>query len=93
MCQVRRLDISLPRLTGEFESTALEFLRGGATDILTFSRLDGLNKPLTDWDMGYYGAIFNARCKEVGMPTIDYPAGRCGPIFLKYIFANYFAVI
>ncbi|KAK2759436.1 hypothetical protein FQN54_002914 [Arachnomyces sp. PD_36] len=36
--------------------------------------LDGLNKPLTDWDMGYYGAIFNAKCKEVGMPTIDYPS-------------------
>lgn len=26
--------------------------------------------------MGYYGAIFNARCKEVGMTTIDYPSGE-----------------
>jgi hypothetical protein len=26
--------------------------------------------------MGYYGAIFTTKCKELGMPTIDYPSGK-----------------
>jgi hypothetical protein len=24
--------------------------------------LDGLNKPLSDWDMGYYGHLYNMQC-------------------------------
>ncbi|EFR00780.1 hypothetical protein MGYG_03784 [Nannizzia gypsea CBS 118893] len=35
--------------------------------------LDGLNKPMDDWDLGYYGRVFNNKCREIGMTTIDYP--------------------
>ncbi|KAK2746228.1 hypothetical protein FQN57_003350 [Myotisia sp. PD_48] len=35
--------------------------------------LDGLNKHMSDWDVGYYGRIFNSKCREIGMTTIDYP--------------------
>ncbi|EGC48206.1 clock controlled protein [Histoplasma capsulatum var. duboisii H88] len=35
--------------------------------------LDGLNKPMDDFDSGYYGRIFNAKCREIGMTTIDFP--------------------
>ncbi|OJD11260.1 hypothetical protein AJ78_07936 [Emergomyces pasteurianus Ep9510] len=35
--------------------------------------LDGLNKPMDDFDIGYYGRIFNGKCREIGMTTIDYP--------------------
>ncbi|EEH37656.2 clock-controlled gene-9 protein [Paracoccidioides lutzii Pb01] len=35
--------------------------------------LDGLNKPMDDFDIGYYGRLFNARCREIDMTTIDYP--------------------
>ncbi|EQL34284.1 hypothetical protein, variant [Blastomyces dermatitidis ATCC 26199] len=35
--------------------------------------LDGLNKTMDDFDIGYYGRIFNAKCREIGMTTIDYP--------------------
>ncbi|WEW56353.1 glucosyltransferase [Emydomyces testavorans] len=35
--------------------------------------LDGLNKNMEDWDVGYYGRVFNAKCREIGMTTIDYP--------------------
>ncbi|KAL1954844.1 hypothetical protein VTO42DRAFT_532 [Malbranchea cinnamomea] len=35
--------------------------------------LDGLNKNMADWDVGYYGRIFNAKCREIGMTTINYP--------------------
>ncbi|OJJ97125.1 hypothetical protein ASPACDRAFT_1858587 [Aspergillus aculeatus ATCC 16872] len=35
--------------------------------------LDGLNKPLSDWDACYYGRIFNAKCREQYMPNIDFP--------------------
>lgn len=38
-------------------------------------RLDGLNKPMDDFDVGYYGRIFNAKCREIGMTTIDFPDG------------------
>ncbi|PGH23157.1 hypothetical protein AJ80_02789 [Polytolypa hystricis UAMH7299] len=36
--------------------------------------LDGLNKSMHDWDVGYYGRVFNAKCREIGMTTINYPA-------------------
>lgn len=39
-------------------------------------RLDGLNKSMDDWDVGYYGRVFNGKCREIGMTTIDYPKGR-----------------
>ncbi|KMU73932.1 trehalose synthase [Coccidioides immitis RMSCC 3703] len=35
--------------------------------------LDGLNKNMEDWDVGFYGRVFNAKCREIGMTTIDYP--------------------
>ncbi|EGD92646.1 trehalose synthase [Trichophyton tonsurans CBS 112818] len=35
--------------------------------------LDGLNKSMDDWDVGYYGRVFNGKCREIGMTTIDYP--------------------
>lgn len=39
-------------------------------------RLDGLNKSMDDWDVGYYGRVFNGKCREIGMTTIDYPQGK-----------------
>ncbi|KAL6229500.1 hypothetical protein BDW75DRAFT_235169 [Aspergillus navahoensis] len=36
--------------------------------------LDGLNKPLDDWSISYYCRIFNSRCKEQSMPTINFPS-------------------
>ncbi|PGH18860.1 hypothetical protein AJ79_00273 [Helicocarpus griseus UAMH5409] len=35
--------------------------------------LDGLNKTMDDWDIAYYGRVFNSKCREIGMTTIDYP--------------------
>lgn len=35
--------------------------------------LDGLNKPLRDWDIAFYGRNFNSWCRSIDMPTIDYP--------------------
>ncbi|KAJ9356819.1 CAZyme family GT4 [Paecilomyces variotii] len=35
--------------------------------------LDGLNKTMRDWDIAFYGRIFNASCRNTGMPTIDHP--------------------
>ncbi|KAK2803027.1 hypothetical protein FQN51_004056 [Onygenales sp. PD_10] len=35
--------------------------------------LDGLNKPMDDWNIGYYGRVFNAKCREIGMTPINYP--------------------
>ncbi|KAK2831918.1 hypothetical protein FQN49_007036 [Arthroderma sp. PD_2] len=35
--------------------------------------LDGLNKSMDDWDIGYYGRVFNGKCREIGMTTIDFP--------------------
>ena len=43
---------------------------------LTDRRLDGLNKNMSSWDVGYYGRVFNAKCREIGMTTIDYPQGK-----------------
>lgn len=42
----------------------------------TYSRLDGLNKPLRDWDLAFYGRNFNSWCRSIGMATIDYPDGE-----------------
>ncbi|KAL3479187.1 hypothetical protein BJX99DRAFT_222643 [Aspergillus californicus] len=36
--------------------------------------LDGLNKPMRDYDVAHYGRIFNAAVRNSGMPVIDYPA-------------------
>lgn len=38
--------------------------------------LDGLNKSLTEWDMGYYIQIYNMQCHVTGMPTINYPTDK-----------------
>ncbi|KAJ5239522.1 hypothetical protein N7468_004141 [Penicillium chermesinum] len=35
--------------------------------------LDGLNKTMRDWDVAYYGRIFNADCRNAKMPMIGYP--------------------
>ncbi|KAJ5340273.1 hypothetical protein N7541_009397 [Penicillium brevicompactum] len=35
--------------------------------------LDGLNKTMKEWDTGFYGRIFNHRCRDAEMPTINYP--------------------
>ncbi|GAB1211645.1 hypothetical protein ATERTT37_000769 [Aspergillus terreus] len=35
--------------------------------------LDGLNKHMRDWDVAYYGRVFNSICRNSGMPTIDFP--------------------
>ncbi|KAF3386359.1 Trehalose phosphorylase [Penicillium rolfsii] len=35
--------------------------------------LDGLNKNMRDWDIAFYGRIFNHSCKDCDMPTIIYP--------------------
>ncbi|KAF9893018.1 hypothetical protein FE257_012429 [Aspergillus nanangensis] len=35
--------------------------------------LDGLNKHMRNWDVAFYGRIFNSICRNSGMPTIDYP--------------------
>lgn len=43
------------------------------------SRLDGLNKPMRDWDYAFYGRCFNSWCRDAGMPTIDYPEGIYTP--------------
>lgn len=38
--------------------------------------LDGLNKPMTDWTISYYGRFFNSKCRERYMPNIAYPDGQ-----------------
>ncbi|KAJ5808470.1 hypothetical protein N7474_009739 [Penicillium riverlandense] len=35
--------------------------------------LDGLNKNMRDWDVAFYGRFFNAACRIVDMPVIQYP--------------------
>ncbi|KAJ5589891.1 hypothetical protein N7450_003863 [Penicillium hetheringtonii] len=35
--------------------------------------LDGLNKPMTDWIISYYGRIFNSECRQRYMPNIAFP--------------------
>jgi hypothetical protein len=44
--------------------------------MLTKLRLDGLNKNMRDWDIAFYGRIFNATCRYADMPTIQYPEGN-----------------
>lgn len=44
--------------------------------MLTWPRLDGLNKNMRDWDVAHYGRIFNAACRNAEMPTIQYPDGE-----------------
>jgi hypothetical protein len=43
--------------------------------LILLSRLDGLNKNMDDWDVGYYGRLFNAKCREIGMTAINFPQG------------------
>ena len=45
--------------------------------LLTFcSRMDGLNKPMSEWNVTFYGRRFNSWCKNVDMTTINYPDGE-----------------
>lgn len=39
-------------------------------------RLDGQNKPLTDWDVGFYGREFSSLCRTLQMTIIRYPEGK-----------------
>ncbi|KAL3484624.1 hypothetical protein BJX62DRAFT_248293 [Aspergillus germanicus] len=36
-------------------------------------QLDGLNKPLHDWDLAYYGRKVNAISRSAGGPVVNYP--------------------
>ncbi|KKK21360.1 hypothetical protein ARAM_002646, partial [Aspergillus rambellii] len=36
-------------------------------------QLDGLNKPMSDWDISFYGREFSSLCRINGRPTINYP--------------------
>ncbi|KIL83632.1 hypothetical protein FAVG1_13153 [Fusarium avenaceum] len=38
--------------------------------------LDGLNKPLKDWDAGYYGNIYNSSCHALKMAELHWPARK-----------------
>lgn len=38
--------------------------------------LDGLNKPMSEWIISYYGRIFNSKCRERYMPNIAFPDGK-----------------
>ncbi|EXK35803.1 hypothetical protein FOXG_14686 [Fusarium oxysporum f. sp. lycopersici 4287] len=38
--------------------------------------LDGLNKPLGDWDVGYYGNMYNASCHAQKMTELHWPARK-----------------
>ncbi|KAJ5360800.1 hypothetical protein N7517_009991 [Penicillium concentricum] len=35
--------------------------------------LDGLNKNMRDWDVAFYGRVFNGICRNSAMTTINYP--------------------
>ncbi|KAJ6138497.1 Trehalose synthase (Ccg-9) [Penicillium samsonianum] len=35
--------------------------------------LDGLNKTMRDWDIAHYSRMFNSACRNVDMPTIQWP--------------------
>ncbi|KAI0008761.1 glycosyltransferase family 4 protein [Xylariaceae sp. FL0662B] len=35
--------------------------------------LDGLNKPLNEWDSGYYGSDYNEQCRATNMTPLSYP--------------------
>ena len=41
-----------------------------------FSRLDGLNKEMREWDMAFYGCQFNQLCRDAEMAVIQYPVGK-----------------
>ncbi|KAI9730768.1 MAG: hypothetical protein M1818_008048 [Claussenomyces sp. TS43310] len=38
--------------------------------------LDGLNKPMSDWDMGYYAHEYNTQCTAANMTPLEYPARK-----------------
>ncbi|ROT38287.1 clock-controlled-9 protein [Sodiomyces alkalinus F11] len=38
--------------------------------------LDGLNKPLSTWDMGYYGHIYNTACLHQRMAELQWPTRK-----------------
>ncbi|KAI9764961.1 MAG: hypothetical protein M1840_007883 [Geoglossum simile] len=38
--------------------------------------LDGLNKRMGEWDLGYYGHIFNRDCEDLRMAKLQYPTRR-----------------
>ncbi|KZF24087.1 glycosyltransferase family 4 protein [Xylona heveae TC161] len=44
---------------------------GAATDWL-----DGLNKNMNSWDLGYYGHAFNVECQDIHMTKLEYPARK-----------------
>ncbi|GLA93918.1 hypothetical protein AtubIFM57143_000771 [Aspergillus tubingensis] len=39
----------------------------------SIDQLDGQNKPLTDWDVGFYGREFSSLCRTLQMTIIRYP--------------------
>lgn len=48
-------------------------------------RLDGLNKNMRDWDVAYYGRVFNMTCRNNRMVTIDHPDGMGTALLQKYL--------
>jgi hypothetical protein len=77
MCLTRWLATCLPQPTGKF---AWPFQNEW---VLTQLRLDGLNKNMRDWDIAFYGRMFNAACRNLDMPMIQYPEGNYPYSFLQ----------
>jgi hypothetical protein len=40
---------------------------------------------MDDWDVGYYGRLFNTKCREIGMTTINFPQGTKDIGFYSYL--------
>jgi len=53
----------MPIVNSAFGPLELRVTRGADSK----HRLDGLNKRMGEWDLGYYGHIFNRDCEDLRM--------------------------
>ncbi|KAL4781549.1 hypothetical protein BJX76DRAFT_363492 [Aspergillus varians] len=72
--RARLKDVDL-LVSQEPESLAPPLMLGGNVGYISAAvdQLDGLSKPLHDWDISCYGREFNAICRLAGKPVIGYP--------------------
>ncbi|KAL3455586.1 hypothetical protein BJX64DRAFT_272094 [Aspergillus heterothallicus] len=70
--RLREVDLLVSQEPKSFAPLLMPINQVGYIPVAT-DQLDGLNKPLHDWDIAYYGREVNAISRGAGRPVLDYP--------------------
>ncbi|QKX63329.1 uncharacterized protein TRUGW13939_10499 [Talaromyces rugulosus] len=73
--RLKHVDLLVSQEPKAFAPSLLPMKQVGYIPV-AIDQIDGVNKPLQDWDISFYGRELNAICRSAGKPVLDYPYRR-----------------